>query len=62
MEALVPVLNTALDALAGRPVFGFLLRGHGLYTWGRDLTHACRHAEAFDFLFACEMQLGRLNP
>jgi methylthioribulose-1-phosphate dehydratase len=29
---------------------GFLLRGHGLYTWGRDLLEAQRHIEIFEFL------------
>ncbi len=29
---------------------GFLLRGHGLYTWGRDLNEAKRHIEIFEFL------------
>jgi methylthioribulose-1-phosphate dehydratase len=31
--------------------FGFLLRRHGLYTWGRDLPEARRHVEIFEFLF-----------
>lgn len=30
---------------------GFLIRGHGLYTWGRDLAEARRHIEIFEFLF-----------
>jgi methylthioribulose-1-phosphate dehydratase len=30
---------------------GFLLRRHGLYTWGRDLDEACRHVEVLEFLF-----------
>lgn len=29
---------------------GFLLRRHGLYTWGRDLAEAMRHIEIFEFL------------
>jgi len=29
---------------------GFLLRGHGLYTWGADLPEAKRHVEIFEFL------------
>lgn len=29
---------------------GFLLRGHGLYTWGKDLREAQRHIEIFEFL------------
>jgi methylthioribulose-1-phosphate dehydratase len=30
---------------------GFLLRRHGLYTWGRDLDEARRHIEILEFLF-----------
>lgn len=29
---------------------GFLLRGHGLYTWGNDWQEAQRHIEIFEFL------------
>ncbi len=29
---------------------GFLLRGHGLYTWGNDLAQAKRHVEILEFL------------
>ena len=29
---------------------GFLLRGHGLYTWGEDLAQAKRHVEILEFL------------
>jgi len=32
---------------------GYLLAGHGLYTWGKDVNEAMRHLEAFDFLFSC---------
>ena len=35
---------------------GFLVRGHGLYAWGKDLTAARRHIEGFEFLFACAWQ------
>jgi methylthioribulose-1-phosphate dehydratase len=31
--------------------WGFLLRGHGLYTWGRTLAEARRHLEVLEFLF-----------
>ncbi|MEQ8785572.1 MAG: methylthioribulose 1-phosphate dehydratase [Pirellulaceae bacterium] len=32
---------------------GYLIRRHGLYTWGRDLAEARRHIEIFEFLFEC---------
>jgi methylthioribulose-1-phosphate dehydratase len=30
--------------------YGFLLRRHGLYTWGRDVDEARRHVEIWEFL------------
>jgi methylthioribulose-1-phosphate dehydratase len=38
---------------------GFLLRGHGLYTWGRDLVEARRHVEILEFLLEV---IGRSRP
>ena len=39
------------DVLARHPAaHGFLLRRHGLYTWGKDLAQAKRHVEIFEFL------------
>jgi len=32
-------------------VHGFLLRRHGLYTWGASLEQAKRHLEILEFLF-----------
>jgi methylthioribulose-1-phosphate dehydratase len=34
---------------------GYLLAGHGLYAWGTTMRDALRHAEAFEFLFGCEL-------
>lgn len=36
---------------------GYLIRGHGLYTWGAQMQDALRHIEAFEALFACELKL-----
>lgn len=33
------------------PPYGFLLAGHGLYTWGDSLFQARRHLEILEFLF-----------
>lgn len=42
---------------------GYLIRGHGLYTWGSQMSDALRQIEAFEFLFECELKtrqvLGR---
>ncbi|GLR10340.1 methylthioribulose-1-phosphate dehydratase [Mixta theicola] len=36
--------------------YGFLLRGHGLTCWGKNVQEARRHLEGLEFLFNCEMQ------
>ncbi|HZI05126.1 MAG TPA: methylthioribulose 1-phosphate dehydratase [Archangium sp.] len=40
---------------------GYLIEGHGLYTWGRTVADARRHIEAFEFLFECEWEMRRLK-
>jgi methylthioribulose-1-phosphate dehydratase len=57
----VPILDNDQDmprlahAMAGilgdhPDAHGVLIRGHGLYTWGRTIAEAERHVEAFEFL------------
>jgi methylthioribulose-1-phosphate dehydratase len=57
----IPILDNAQDipSLAERvaveleresTTHGFLLSGHGLYTWGEDVAQARRHVEIFEFL------------
>jgi len=41
--------------------WGFLVRGHGLYAWGRNMAEARRHLEGLEFLFACELEMRRLG-
>jgi len=44
--------QTSEQLLAEHPAaHGFLLRGHGLYTWGQSVFEAKRHIEIFEFLF-----------
>ena len=63
-EVFMPVLRNSQDmpALAGEldrlleekpEAHGFLLAGHGLYTWGASLDQAHRHVEILEFLFEC---------
>lgn len=40
---------------------GFLLAGHGLYTWGKDLKTAKRKLEVIEFLLECEYYKLSLN-
>ena len=43
------------------PLWGYLINGHGLYAWGRDMTEARRHLEAFDFLINCELEMRKFK-
>jgi methylthioribulose-1-phosphate dehydratase len=51
----IPVLaDEVQQCLASHPEeisHGFLIRNHGLYTWGNDIASARRHVEIFEFLF-----------
>lgn len=51
----IPVLAKQVEAAFAdpdRPLrHGYLIRKHGLYTWGRDIEEARRHIEIFEFLF-----------
>lgn len=50
------------EVWAGTPLqWGFLVRGHGLYAWGRDMAEARRHLEGLEFLFACERDMMLIN-
>jgi methylthioribulose-1-phosphate dehydratase len=57
----LPILDNTQDWAAAVPkveavllrhpeAHGFLIRRHGLYTWGRDLPEAKRQMEVFEFL------------
>ena len=65
----VPILGNSQDmfelsakvrqmAVQHPAAHGFLLKGHGLYTWGKDLHSAQRHLEALEFLFEVALRLG----
>ena len=48
----MPALAEAVGATLNKhpTAHGFLLRRHGLYSWGRTLTEAKRHVEILEFL------------
>lgn len=49
--------------LAENPaIHGFLIRRHGLYTWGRDLAEAARHVEIFEFLLESVGRRQMMEP
>lgn len=49
---------------AGDPALShaFLMRRHGLYTWGADPLAARRHIEVLEFLLECELRRLSLAP
>jgi methylthioribulose-1-phosphate dehydratase len=59
----MPELAARVDAWldAGRPLYAYLIDGHGIYAWGRDMDEARRHLEALEFLLGCELDLRRLS-
>ncbi len=42
-----------------RACYGFLLAGHGLYVWGKDLPEAKRHLEVLEYLLQCQREVTR---
>ncbi len=59
MPELVAHVDAWLDA--GKPLHAYLIDGHGIYTWGRDMPEARRHLEALEFLLGCELDVKRLQ-
>ena len=59
MPELVARVDDWLDA--GKPLAAYLIDGHGIYTWGRDMPEARRHLEALEFLLGCELDLRRFS-
>lgn len=59
MPDLVARIDVWLDA--GKPLHAYLIDGHGIYTWGRDMEEAERQLEALEFLLGCELDLRKLR-
>ncbi len=59
----VQQLAAQVDAVLGQypDLAGYLIQGHGLYTWGRSVEEAMRYAEAFEFMFECEIMARTLE-
>ena len=55
-------LTASVDAaLEKADNWGYLIAGHGLYAWGRDIAEARRHLDAFEFMLGCELEMRRLR-
>lgn len=55
----IPRLAGVIDRYLGQAdrCYGYVIAGHGLYTWGESIPEALRHLEALDYLFDCEIRL-----
>jgi methylthioribulose-1-phosphate dehydratase len=53
IPALQAEVSTYLDSHPHEACWGYLIRQHGLYTWGKDLASAVRHMEVIEFLLEC---------
>ena len=60
VKVIIPVIENSQDmkylssivpSYINEDVPGFVLRGHGLYAWGKTPHEAKRHVEIFEFLF-----------
>ena len=56
IPSLVAQVETYFADHPDEPCWGYLIRRHGMYTWGADVAQARRHIEIFEFLLEC---LGR---
>ncbi|OPX54360.1 methylthioribulose-1-phosphate dehydratase [Oceanospirillum multiglobuliferum] len=67
-QVVIPIFENTQDirTLAGQSLSyleqypdtpAYLIRGHGLYTWGKTMADTLRHIEAMEFLMACELEL-----
>ena len=56
MSRLARAVGKSLDE--NPTAHAFLLRRHGLYTWGKTLADAERHVEILEFLFEA---IGRMK-
>jgi methylthioribulose-1-phosphate dehydratase len=43
------------------PCWGYLIKGHGVYTWGKDMAETLRHLEAIEYLIQCELEVMRIK-
>ena len=60
IPALAQNVTRALEQ-AGSPIPAYLIRGHGVYAWGRDIEEAERVIEALEHLLYCEIETLRLR-
>ncbi|MCC1496370.1 methylthioribulose 1-phosphate dehydratase [Alcanivorax sp. 1008] len=71
-ELVIPIFDNTqdIDALArdvdaamanGRIRYAYLIRGHGIYTWAKDMTTCFRQIEALEVLLAVELERRKIG-
>ncbi|ASP40715.1 methylthioribulose-1-phosphate dehydratase [Bacterioplanes sanyensis] len=58
IDLLAQQVSQRLDSQHHAPCY--LIRGHGVYTWGQDLDECFRHLEALEHLFRYEFEWRRM--
>lgn len=46
----------AAKVSAAAPKHAYIIAGHGIYVWGKNLRQCCNRLEALEFLLKCESQ------
>jgi methylthioribulose-1-phosphate dehydratase len=46
---------------AGRIRYAYLIRGHGIYTWAKDMATCFRQIEALEVLLAVELERRKIG-
>ena len=57
MQSLATRVERSLSS--ERSCYGFLLAGHGLYAWGKDISEGKRHLEVLEYLLQCQREVTR---
>jgi len=60
MQALAAETRSMLEE--NPRIHGFLIRRHGMYTWGKDLQEAARHVEILEFLLESVGRRQMMEP
>jgi len=71
-ELVIPIFDNSQDIatlavnverwfVANGQGVAYIIRGHGVYTWGKTMADCERHLEALEFLLDCELQRIRLT-
>lgn len=53
-EVVEPFFGTGMPA-------GYIIRGHGVYVWGKDMPTALARLEGLEFLLACALERRKLH-